>query len=103
MEVAQLSELEFKHQVTTARGQGGRRGRGHESAEVPGCPEDRKRDGGRGGRGVVASRGWEGQQGAGCLGEEAEKTGKGRDRQGENLALCAAPAKRKFDWDRERH
>ena len=29
---------------------------------------------------------------AGCLGEEAEKTGKGT-RQGENLALCAAPAK----------
>ena len=62
MEVALLSELEFKHQVTTARGEGGRRGRGgHESAEVPGCPEDRKRDGGRGGRGVVASRGWEGR------------------------------------------
>ena len=40
---------------------------------------------------------------AGCLGEEAEKTGKGRDRQGENLTLCAAPAKRKFHWDRERH
>ena len=61
VEIAQLSELEFKHQVTTARGQGGRRGRGHESAEVPRCPQDRKRDGGRGGRGVVASRGWEGQ------------------------------------------
>ena len=63
MEVALLSELEFKDQVTTARG-GGReagRGRGHESTEVPGCPEDRKRDGGRGGRGVVASRGWEGR------------------------------------------
>ena len=28
MEVALLSELEFKHQVTTARGEGGRRGRG---------------------------------------------------------------------------
>ena len=28
---------------------------------------------------------------AGCLGEEAEKTGKGTSR--ENLALCAAPAK----------
>ena len=55
MEVALLSELEFKHQVTTARGEAG--GGGHESTEVPGCPEDRKRDGGRGGRGVVASRG----------------------------------------------
>ena len=58
MEVALLSELEFKHQVTTARG-GGReagRGRGHESTEVPGCPEDRKRDVGWGGRGVVAGR-----------------------------------------------
>ena len=41
--------------VTTAGGEGGK----HESAEVPGCPEDRKRDGGRGGRGVVASRAWE--------------------------------------------
>ena len=61
VEVALLSELEFKHQVTTARGEGGRRGRGHESIEVPGCPEDRKRDGGRGGRGVVVSRGWEGR------------------------------------------
>ena len=57
MEVALLSELEFKYQVTTAWGGGG----GHESTEVPGCPEDRKRDGGRGGRGVVASRGWEGR------------------------------------------
>ena len=28
VEVALLSELEFKHQVTTARGEGGRRGRG---------------------------------------------------------------------------
>ena len=28
MEVALLSELEFKHQVTTARGEGRRRGRG---------------------------------------------------------------------------
>ena len=27
VEVALLSELEFKHQVTTARGEGGRRGR----------------------------------------------------------------------------
>ena len=44
VEVALLSELEFKHQVTTARGGGG----GHESTEVPGCPEDRKRDGGKG-------------------------------------------------------
>ena len=61
---ALLGELEFKHQVTTAQGAGGGGGGGrggHESAEVPGCPEDRKRDGGRGGRGVVASRGWEGQ------------------------------------------
>ena len=33
----------------------------------------------------------EGPTRAGCLGEEAEKTVKGR-RQGENLALCAAPA-----------
>ena len=58
VEVALSSELEFKHQVDTARGEGGRRGRGgHESTEVPGCPEDRKRDGGRGGSGVVASRG----------------------------------------------
>ena len=49
---------------------------------MPGCPEDRKRDGGKGGgRGVVASRGWEGRQGAGCLGEEAEKTGKGTGRE----------------------
>ena len=39
---------------------------------MPGCPEDRKRDGGRGGRSVVASRGWEGRYGRG---EEAEKTG----------------------------
>ena len=61
MEVALLSELEFKHQVTTARGEGGRRGRGHESTEVPGCPEDREQDGGRGERGVVASRGCEGR------------------------------------------
>ena len=52
---------EFKHQVTTARGREGGGGGGHESTEVPGCPEDRKRDGGRGGRGVVASRGWEGR------------------------------------------
>ena len=28
VEVALLSELEFKHQVTTARGEGGRQGRG---------------------------------------------------------------------------
>ena len=62
MEVALLSELEFKHQVTTARGRReGGGGGGHESIEVPGCPEDRQRDGGRGGRGVVASRGWEGR------------------------------------------
>ena len=53
MEVALLS----KHQTTTARGEGG----GHESTEVPGCPEDRNWDGGRGGRGVVTSRGWEGR------------------------------------------
>ena len=43
MEVALLSELEFKHQVTTAGGGGG--GGGHESTEVLGCPEDRKWDG----------------------------------------------------------
>ena len=62
VEVALLSELKFKHQVTTARGEGGSRGGwGHESTEVPGCPEDRKRDGGRGGRGVVASWGWKGR------------------------------------------
>ena len=61
MEIALLSELEFKHQVSMARGKGGRRGRGHESTEVPGCPEDRKRDGGRGVRGVMVSRGWEGR------------------------------------------
>ena len=30
---------------------------------MPGCPEDRKQNGGRAGRGVVASRGWEGRQG----------------------------------------
>ena len=48
VEVALLSELKFKHQVTTARGEGGSRGGwGHESTEVPGCPEDRTRDGGR--------------------------------------------------------
>ena len=38
------------------KGLGGREGGGgggHESTEVPGCPEDRKRDGGREGRGVV--------------------------------------------------
>ena len=29
--------------------------------KVPGCPEDRKWDGRRGGRGVEASRGWEGR------------------------------------------
>ena len=63
MEVTLLSELEFKHHVTTASGEGGRRGRGHESTEVPGCPEDRKRDGGRGGRGVMASRGWRADKG----------------------------------------
>ena len=34
---------------------------GHESTEVPGCPEDRKWDGEMGGRGAVASRGWEGR------------------------------------------
>ena len=47
---------------------------------MPGCPEDRKRDGGRGGRGVVASRG-DGRADKGP-GEEAEKTGKdtGRER-----------------------
>ena len=51
VEVALLSEPEFKHQVTMARGDGGSRGEGgHENTEVPGCPEDRKRDGGRGGR-----------------------------------------------------
>ena len=61
VEVALLSELEFKHQVTMARGREGGGGGGHESTEVLGCPEDRKRDGGRGGRGVVASRGWEGR------------------------------------------
>ena len=61
VEVALLSELEFKHQVTTAGGREGGGGGGHESTEVPGCPEERKRDGGRGGRGVVASRGWEGR------------------------------------------
>ena len=63
VEVALLSELEFKHQVTTAMGgREGGGGGGHENTEVPGCPEDRKRDGGKGGgRGVVASRGWEGR------------------------------------------
>ena len=79
VKVALLSELEFKHQVTTARGDGGRRGRGvQESTEVPGCPEDRKRDGGSGGRGVV---GMGGPIRAGCLGEEAEKTGKRTSRE----------------------
>ena len=61
VEVALLSTLEFKHQVTTARGEGGGWDTGHESTEVLGCPEDRKWDGGRGGRGVVANRGWEGR------------------------------------------
>ena len=62
MEVTLLSELEFKHQVTTARGgREGGGGGGHESTEVPGCPEDRKWDGGRAGRDEVASRGWEGR------------------------------------------
>ena len=59
MEVALLSELEFKHQVTRA-GVGGSWGReegGHESTEVLGCPEDRKWDAGKGGRGVVVRRG----------------------------------------------
>ena len=83
MEVALLS----KHQTTTAGGGGvGGGGGGHENTEVPGCPEDRKLDGGRGGRGVVASRGWWGGGGggairAGCLGEEAERTGKGTGRE----------------------
>ena len=45
VEVALLSELEFKHQLTMARGREGSGGGGHESTEVPGCPEDRKRDG----------------------------------------------------------
>jgi len=63
VEVALLSELEFKHQVTTAGGREGGVGGGHESTEVPGCPEDRKRDGGRGGRGVVANRGWRADKG----------------------------------------
>ena len=58
MEVALLSELEFKHQVTMARGEGGRAVR-EGGTQLPLCPEDRKRDGGRAGRGVVASRGWE--------------------------------------------
>ena len=46
MEVALLSELEFKHQVTSdhSSGEGGREagggGGGHDSTEVPGCPED---------------------------------------------------------------
>ena len=62
MEVALLSELEFKNQVTTAGGREGGGGGGHESTEVPGCPENRKRNEGWGGRGVVASRGWEDRQ-----------------------------------------
>ena len=66
VEVALLSELGFKHQVSTAGGGGGgggRRGRGVH--EVPGCPEDRKQDGGRpGGRGVVSRR-WGGGGGGG--------------------------------------
>lgn len=37
-----LSELEFEHQVTMLGG------RGHESTEVLGFPEDGKQDGGRG-------------------------------------------------------
>ena len=65
VEVTLLRELEFKHQVTMAGGGGGAVGGGeeggHESIEVPGCPEDRKRDGGRGARGVVVSREWEDQ------------------------------------------
>ena len=94
MEVALLSELGFKHQETTARGEGREAGEGvHEG---PGCPEDRKWDGGRpGGRGVVRWRvgdGGEGDDKGRLLGEEAEKTVKGQ-RHGENLALWAAPAK----------
>ena len=58
VEVALLSKLEFKHQVTTARGEGGGMTGGMRAL---GCPEDRKWDGGRGGRGVVANRGWEGR------------------------------------------
>ena len=67
VEVTLLRELEFKHQVTMAGGGGGgggggvSGGGGHKITEVPGCPEDRKWDGGRAGRGVVASRGWESQ------------------------------------------
>ena len=78
MEVALLSELEFKHQVTTARGGGREAGEGgHESTEVPGCPEDRKRDGGRAGRGVMAS-GMGGPIRTGCLGRRRRKRVKGQ-------------------------
>ena len=50
MEVALLSELEFKHQVPSDHisGEGGGGGGGHDSTGVPGCPEDKKREGGRG-------------------------------------------------------
>ena len=51
MEVALLSELDFKHQVTSdhSSGEGGRQGEGgHDSTGVPGCPEDKKWEGGRG-------------------------------------------------------
>ena len=57
MEVALLSELEFKQQGWGGGGggRGGRsegRGRGGMRA-LSGCPEDRKRDGGRGVTGAV--------------------------------------------------
>ena len=68
MEVALLSEFEFKHQVTTAGGGGGegggrRKRGGHESTEVQGCPEDRKRDGGRGREGRERCSGEQGMGG----------------------------------------
>ena len=48
VEVALLSELEFKHQVGKWPRLGGREGGGgggHESSEVPECPEDRRGEG----------------------------------------------------------
>ena len=60
MEVALLNKLEFKHQVTMARREGGREGY-MRALRCRGCPGDRKWDGGRGKRGVEVSRGWEGR------------------------------------------
>ena len=57
VEVALFSELEFKHQVTTAEGEWG----GGGGMRTLRCRGVQKKGRGRGGRGVVASRGWEGR------------------------------------------